>query len=82
MDLFYLYQFVIFVVLTVLLINFLFNLYLFRNLRNYKDLNIIQDNEPLVSILIPARNEEKNIERCLRSFINQDYKNLSLIHIL
>jgi chlorobactene glucosyltransferase len=79
MDLFYLYQFVIFVVLTVLLINFLFNLYLFRNLRNYKDLNIIQDNEPLVSILIPARNEEKNIERCLRSFINQDYKNTEIV---
>jgi chlorobactene glucosyltransferase len=30
---------------------------------------------PLVSVLIPARNEEKNIERCLNSLRNQLYKN-------
>jgi len=34
---------------------------------------------PLVSILIPARNEEKNIERCLNSLRNQVYKNYEIL---
>lgn len=28
---------------------------------------------PLVSVIVPTRNEEKNIERCLASIFNQDY---------
>ena len=79
MDLFYFYQFIISVVLAVLLINFLFNLYLFRNIRNYSNKDEILINQPLVSILIPARNEERNIERCLKSILNQDYKNTEII---
>jgi chlorobactene glucosyltransferase len=34
---------------------------------------------PLVSILIPARNEEENIEKCLNSLINQHYKNYEIL---
>jgi chlorobactene glucosyltransferase len=34
---------------------------------------------PLVSVLIPARNEEKNIERCLNSLRNQLYKNYEIL---
>jgi len=34
---------------------------------------------PLVSILIPARNEEKNIENCLQSIFKQDYPNYEVI---
>lgn len=37
--------------------------------------------KPTVSVLIPARNEEKNIERCVQSLINQDYKELEIIVI-
>ncbi|MBH60091.1 MAG: hypothetical protein CL907_02850 [Dehalococcoidia bacterium] len=33
----------------------------------------------LVSILIPARNEEANIGRCLYSLIDQSYKNIEII---
>ena len=33
----------------------------------------------LVSVLIPARNEEGNIKRCLYSLIDQSYKNLEII---
>jgi len=33
----------------------------------------------LVSILIPARNEENNIKRCIYSLIDQSYKNLEII---
>jgi len=36
---------------------------------------------PLVSVLIPARNEEKNIERCLNSLRNQIYKNYEILVI-
>jgi chlorobactene glucosyltransferase len=34
---------------------------------------------PLVSILIPARNEERHIERCLTSLRNQVYKNYEIL---
>lgn len=33
----------------------------------------------LVSIVIPAHNEEKFIEKCLQSFLNQTYKNIEII---
>lgn len=33
---------------------------------------------PLVSVLIPARNEAANIERCVRSLLAQDYANLEI----
>jgi glycosyltransferase involved in cell wall biosynthesis len=35
--------------------------------------------EPLVSVLIPARNEEKNIGKILNDLINHDYENLEII---
>ena len=34
---------------------------------------------PLVSVLVPARNEEDNIERCIRSLQNQQYKNFEIL---
>lgn len=34
---------------------------------------------PLVTIVVPACNEEKNIENSILSFLNQDYKNLDII---
>ncbi len=34
---------------------------------------------PLVSVLVPARNEENNIERCVSSLLHQDYDNYELI---
>ena len=34
---------------------------------------------PLVSVLIPARNEEQHIERCLNSLRNQLYKNYEIL---
>ena len=35
--------------------------------------------QPLVSVLIPARNEEDNIESCIKSFLTQDYKNFEIL---
>ncbi|MHB1377777.1 MAG: glycosyltransferase, partial [Candidatus Humimicrobiaceae bacterium] len=39
----------------------------------------ILKNPPLISILIPARNEAENISRCLKSLLKQDYQNLEII---
>jgi len=36
-------------------------------------------NEPFVSVLVPARNEEKNIECCIKSLQNQSYKNFEIL---
>lgn len=36
-------------------------------------------NKFLVSIVIPAHNEEKFIRRCIESFLNQTYKNIEII---
>lgn len=36
---------------------------------------------PLISVVIAAYNEEKNIERCISSIFNQTYKNIEVIAI-
>src|SRR6516164_8732886 len=34
---------------------------------------------PLVSIIVPARNEERNIRRCVESLLEQNYPNYEVI---
>ncbi len=34
---------------------------------------------PLVSLIVPARNEEKNIRLCVESLLDQDYPNLQIL---
>lgn len=36
-------------------------------------------NSPLVSVIVPARNEERNIRRCVTSLLEQDYDNCEVI---
>ena len=36
-------------------------------------------NPPLVSVVIPARNEARNIERCLRSVLSNDYPSFEVV---
>ena len=36
---------------------------------------------PFVSIIVPARNEEKDIERCLLSLLAQDYPHFEIIAV-
>jgi chlorobactene glucosyltransferase len=36
---------------------------------------------PKVSIILPAKNEQKNLEKCIESLLNQDYPNYELILI-
>lgn len=37
------------------------------------------DKEPLISIIIPVKNEEDNIENCIKSCIDSSYKNKEII---
>jgi len=41
--------------------------------KHTKPIHLHQDNLPLISVLIAARNEEKNIRACLNALLNQNY---------
>ncbi len=41
----------------------------------------MKNDNPLISVIIPAYNEEKNIDKCLRSISNQTYPNIEVIVI-
>ncbi len=71
-----LYQAVIAVLMVVLAINLVVNL---RSLKRPDCNRRISKPGPLVSVLIPARNEEQNIENCLKSIQEQDYSNFEVI---
>ncbi|MCL5072085.1 MAG: glycosyltransferase [Actinobacteria bacterium] len=73
------YQYFIIFALTIILINFIINNILFKNVNNFKLSEDILKSPPLVSILIPARNEEGNIKRILNSLVKQDYLNLEIL---
>jgi len=71
-----LYQAVIAILMVVFAINLMLNL---RSLRRPDRNSRISKPEPLISVLIPARNEEQNIEMCLKSMQRQDYPNFEII---
>ncbi len=71
-----LYQIVIAALLVVFAINLILNL---RSLRRPDSSSRIPKPAPLVSVLIPARNEEENIETCLKSLQKQDYPNFEIL---
>jgi chlorobactene glucosyltransferase len=71
-----LYQLIVSGLLFLLLINLLLNL---RSLKKAKSSSELPSPAPLISVLIPARNEETNIEACLDSLRGQDYPNLEIL---
>ena len=71
-----LYNLIITVIIFALLLNLLNNLKLIKSLRKGRKKF---KNPPLVSVLIPARDESDNIEKCITSLANQDYPNYELI---
>ena len=71
-----LYQIIVAVLLVIFLANLILNL---RSLRRPDINSRIPEPAPLVSVLVPARNEEENIENCLRSLRMQDYTNFEII---
>lgn len=66
--------FVIFVMAAGLLISFSNN----RLIKRFDDYDL-NGETPFVSILVPARNEEDNIEACLNSLLTQEYPNFEVI---
>lgn len=55
------------------------NHYEFKALNDIKIENSSEKNPPLVSVCIPARNEEETIERCVTSALKQDYPNFEVL---
>ena len=73
------YNSIILFLLLVILINFLINLKKFKPISEYKINILYWQILPKVSVLVPARNESKNIEKCINSLLNQYYKNMEII---
>ena len=65
---------IIFIFTILQLLTALTNLLFERNLAESDEVS-----QELVSVLIPARNEEKNIDNILNDLINQDYGNIEII---
>ena len=73
------YQYAVLFALGLMLLNLVINFFVYKNVENYSLPGQILKNPPLISILIPARNEAENISRCLKSLLKQDYQNLEII---
>src|SRR5204863_3453550 len=67
--------------LFVLFINLLLNLLVFDRLKSAtkEDVQSKLGTCPMVSILVPARNEADHIEECVRSLIGQRYEKLEVL---
>jgi chlorobactene glucosyltransferase len=79
MNYFLYYQYTITFLLTVIFFNFIINNFVYKNTSRFRLPSSFLKESPLVSILIPSRNEKKNIGRCLRSLIKQDYRNIEIL---
>ena len=71
-----LYQILISLFLSFSLLNLVLNL---RSLKVPRLKARVAEPAPLVSIIIPARDEEKNIGTCLESLLAQDYPNFEVL---
>lgn len=71
-----LFQLIIAVGLFTFLLNTTLNLVLLKRPRKDAPLPV---HPPLVSVLVPARNEQENIQTCIESLCRQDYPNLEIL---
>jgi chlorobactene glucosyltransferase len=68
---------------------FILGLIIVRWIHNQYDIDIklppgspdLLDERPLISVIIPARNEARNIRRCVESLASQAYENIEIIVI-
>ncbi len=65
--------FILFILFLILIIN----LFTFYRLRPHIETQTTA--QPLISILVPARDEEQSIERCIRSLLTQTYEQLEIL---
>lgn len=70
------YQIIIAALLVIFAVNLLLNL---RSLRTPDTKSKVPQPAPLISVLIPARDEEENIRICLESLRKQDYPNYEIV---
>lgn len=68
-------QIIIFLILSGALVTLLANFAVWRSLAPAP----VPDDAPMVSVLVPARNEARNIEACVGSLLLQEYPNYELI---
>lgn len=47
--------------------------------KRFEDYDPAKNEHPLVSVLVPARDEERNIEGCISSLLKQDYPNFEVV---
>jgi chlorobactene glucosyltransferase len=71
-----LYQIIVATGLILFAFNIILNLHTLKKPDKKSEL---PDTAPLISILVPARNEETNIATCLNSLRNQDYPNYEIL---
>jgi chlorobactene glucosyltransferase len=71
-----LYQVIIAAGLVTFLINLILNL---RSLKTPRRNSRVPANAPLISVMIPARDEAENIANCLESLRKQDYPNYEVL---
>ena len=43
--------------------------------------SVVATADPMVSIIVPVRNEERNIQRCVQSLLEQDYEHYEVITV-
>lgn len=79
MHLFLLYQYFVLSILVIFLINFILNNIFFKNIAGYSLPESFIKRPPLVSIMVPARNEAENIKMCVISLLKQDYANIEIL---
>jgi len=72
-----LYQYIIAFCLTLFMVNVILNLRALHRLGDEKE--GLPESPPLISILIPARDEEAQIAPCLESLRRQDYPNYEIL---
>ncbi|MDD5338848.1 MAG: glycosyltransferase [Dehalococcoidales bacterium] len=70
------YQIIIACLLLVFMVNLILNL---RSMRTPSKDAKVPASAPMISILIPARDEEKNIRNCVESLQAQDYPNFEIL---
>ena len=70
------YQIIIAAGLVFFLGNIILN---FRALKRPRKNAVVPSPAPLISVLVPARNEEANIRQCLESLQKQDYPNFEVL---
>ncbi len=71
----------IIIILSIMFVILIINLVTFHRLQPHTEPQEVgQDaTEPLVSVLVPARNEAQSIERCVRSLVAQTYERLEVL---